>query len=55
MRPYTRIFKLPLGTGNKVRLIDKTGKMEFGVIEGSNEKIRLESLIAYPVTAGGKG
>ncbi|AGI47715.1 replication factor C small subunit [Thermoplasmatales archaeon BRNA1] len=52
---HSEIFKLPLETRDKVRLIDKTGEVEFRIIEGSNEKIQLEALIAYLVMAGGKG
>ncbi|MCQ2070706.1 MAG: replication factor C small subunit [archaeon] len=51
---HKSIFKLGLETRDKVRLIDKTGEIEFRIIEGSNEKIQLEALLAYLVLAGGK-
>lgn len=51
---HSQIFKLPLDTASKVKLIDRTGEIEFRIIEGSNEKIQLEALLAYFVLAGGK-
>ena len=47
------IFKLPLETRDKVRLVDKAGEVEFRIIEGSNERIQLEALLAYLVMVGG--
>jgi len=52
---HSEILKLPLEARDKVRLIDKTGEVEFRIIEGSNDKIQLEALIAYLVMVGGKG
>ncbi|MCQ2084702.1 MAG: replication factor C small subunit [archaeon] len=49
---HSEISKLGLDTASKVKLIDKTGEIEFRIIEGSNEKIQLEALLAYFVLAG---
>lgn len=48
------VLKLPLEMRDKVRLIDRIGEIEFRLIEGSNERIQLEALLAYLVMAGGK-
>ncbi|MBQ5397204.1 MAG: replication factor C small subunit, partial [Candidatus Methanomethylophilus sp.] len=42
---HSQIFKLSVDTESKVKLIDKTGEIEFRIIEGSNEKIQLEALL----------
>lgn len=46
------IFDLELEDYEKVRLIDRTGEIEFRMVEGSNERIQLESLLAYLVLLG---
>lgn len=51
---HSQIFKLPLDTASKVKLVDRTGEIDFRIIEGSNEKIQLEALLAYFVLVGGK-
>ncbi len=51
---HAQIFKLPLDTASKVTLVDKTGDIEFRLIEGSNEKIQLEALLAYFALIGSK-
>jgi len=51
---HSQIFKLSVDTESKVKLIDKTGEIEFRIIEGSNEKIQLEALLAYMVLIGEK-
>lgn len=51
---HAQIFKLPLDTASKVTLVDRTGEIEFRIIEGSNEKIQLEALLAYFVLVGSK-
>lgn len=51
---HSEIFKLGLDTSSMVKLIDKTGEIEFRIIEGSNEKIQLEALLAYFVLVGEK-
>ena len=51
---HAQIFKLPIDTAAKVTLVDRTGEIEFRIIEGSNEKIQLEALLAYFVLVGSK-
>lgn len=51
---HSEIFRLGLDNDAKVRLIDKTGEIEFRIIEGSNERIQLEALLAYFVLVGQK-
>ena len=51
---HSQIFNLSVDTESKVKLIDKTGEIEFRIIEGSNEKIQLEALLAYMVLIGEK-
>ncbi|MBR3476004.1 MAG: replication factor C small subunit [Candidatus Methanomethylophilaceae archaeon] len=50
---HSAYFDLSLTDMEKVRLIDKTGEIEFRIVEGSNEKIQLEALLAYLVMIGG--
>ena len=38
---------------DKVKLIDKCGEIEFRIVEGSNERIQLEALLAYFIMIGG--
>ncbi len=40
---HSSFFELPIGDNEKVRLMDKTGEIEFRIIEGSNERIQLEA------------
>ena len=49
---HSSYFELSIGDAEKVRLMDKTGEIEFRIIEGSNERIQLEALLAYIVTIG---
>jgi len=48
------IFDLTIPDEKKVQLIEKTGETEFRLVEGSNEHIQLESLLAQFVLAGKK-
>lgn len=50
---HSSFFELPISDIEKVRLMDKTGEIEFRIIEGSNERIQLEALLAYLVMIGG--
>ncbi len=45
-------FDLPIPDVDKVRLIDKSGEVEFRIIEGGNERIQLETLLAHLVLVG---
>ncbi len=49
---HASYFELSISNSEKVRLMDKTGEIEFRIIEGSNERIQLEALLAYIVTIG---
>jgi replication factor C small subunit len=48
------IFDLTIPDENKVELLEKTGETEFRIVEGSNEHIQLESLMAQIVLMGRK-
>lgn len=50
---HSSFFELAIEDADKVRLMDKTGEIEFRIIEGSNERIQLEALLAYLVMVGG--
>ncbi len=49
---HRTIFDLDIPDYEKVKLIDRTGETEFRIVEGSNERIQLESLLAYMVLVG---
>ena len=50
---HSSFFDLSVTDSERVRLIDKTGDIEFRIVEGSNERIQLEALLAYLVMMGG--
>lgn len=49
---HQQIFDLPLSEESKIKLIEKTGEIEFRLIEGSNAQIQLETLLAFFVREG---
>jgi len=49
---HRTIFDLTIPDEHKVRLMEKTGEVEFHLVEGSNDHIQLESLLAQFVLAG---
>ena len=51
---HSTFFDLDITDSEKVRFMDKTGEIEFRIVEGSNERIQLEALLAYLVMLGGK-
>ena len=51
---HQTIYDLAIPDENKVRLIEKTGETEFRLIEGSNDHIQLEALLAQFALEGGK-
>lgn len=51
---HKAIFDLEITEEKKVELIDKIGEIEFRMVEGSNERIQLESLLSHFVLAGKK-
>ncbi len=51
---HQTIFDLTISDESKVRLIEKAGETEFRLIEGSNEHIQLEALLAQFALEGSK-
>lgn len=51
---HSGIFNLEITDYEKVRLMDKTGECEFRIVEGCNERIQLECLLASIALIGGK-
>ncbi len=49
---HRTVFDLDIPDYDKVKLMDRTGEIEFRIVEGSNERIQLESLLAYMVLVG---
>jgi replication factor C small subunit len=49
---HRSIFDLTIPDEQKVHLMEKTGEVEFRLVEGSNEHIQLESLLAQFVLIG---
>jgi len=49
---HRSIFELNLPDLEKVKLVDRAGETEFRLVEGSNERIQLEALLAYLVLVG---
>jgi len=49
---HRSIFDLTIPDENKVHLMEKTGEIEFRIVEGSNAHIQLESLLAQFVLTG---
>tara|TARA_Y100000310_G_scaffold278642_1_gene297179 strand:+ start:3878 stop:6946 length:3069 start_codon:yes stop_codon:yes gene_type:complete len=46
------IWNLSIDDRTKVKLVNKVGEIEFRMVEGSDEYIQLESLLAYVMLAG---
>jgi replication factor C small subunit len=51
---HQTIYDLTISDESKIRLIEKTGEAEFRLIEGSNDHIQLEALLAQFALEGGK-
>jgi replication factor C small subunit len=49
---HNTLFDIGIPDKIKVRLIEKTGEVEFRIVEGSNSRIQIESLIAQFVQVG---
>lgn len=49
---HRSIFDLTLPDRVKVRLIDRVGEAEFRLVEGSNERVQIEALLAHFVLVG---
>lgn len=44
---HREVFNLEIPDQKKIEMIDRLGEHDFRLVEGSNEKIQLESLLAY--------
>jgi len=51
---HQSIFDLSIPDETKIRLIDKTGEIEFRLVEGSSDHVQLEALLAYFSLEGNK-
>ncbi len=49
---HSNVFSLNIPDLEKVKLIDRIGEIEFRMVEGANERIQLEALLAYLVLLG---
>jgi len=49
---HRQVFEIALPDAFKVRLVDAIGEVEFRLVEGSNERIQLENLLAQFVLFG---
>ncbi len=49
---HRSIFDLTIPEIQRVKLIDRVGEIEFRLVEGSNERIQIEALLAHFVLAG---
>ena len=48
------VWDLDIDDRSKVQLIDKCGEVEFRMVEGADEYVQLEALLAQVVLAGSK-
>lgn len=51
---HRSVFNLSISEELKVQLVDRIGEAEFRIVEGSNERIQLEALLAHFVLVGHK-
>lgn len=51
---HRNIFNMSIPERSKVELVDTLGEIEFRLVEGSNERIQLETLLAHFVLVGSK-
>ncbi len=49
---HRSFYDLSIPDRDKIKLIDRTGEIEFRIVEGSNERIQLEALLAYLAMVG---
>ncbi len=49
---HREIFKLNIGDDFKVNLVDRMGETEFRLVEGGDERIQIEALLAYFLLTG---
>jgi replication factor C small subunit len=51
---HRSVFDLTIPDKAKVELVDKVGEVEFRLVEGSNERIQIETLLAHVVLTGSR-
>jgi len=51
---HQSIFDLSIPDESKIKLIEKTGEIEFRLVEGSSDHVQLEALLAYFALEGSK-
>jgi replication factor C small subunit len=51
---HKNIYDLQIKERDKVRLVDRVGEVEFRMVEGANERIQLEALLAHLVSVGAR-
>lgn len=51
---HRAVFDLPVDDAVKVDLVDRVGEADFRLVEGSNERIQIEALLAHFVVLGRK-
>ncbi len=44
---HREIYNIPMDNQKRMKLVDRIGEAEFRMVEGSNERIQLESLLAH--------
>lgn len=54
LQMYREITKLPISDRMKVALVDRIGEYNFRLVEGANERIQLEALLAQIMLLAGK-
>jgi len=52
---HKSLIDMPMKDALKIELIDQVGEIEFRLVEGSNDRIQLESLLAHFALSGKKG
>jgi replication factor C small subunit len=51
---HRAVFELPIPDDVKVELIDRVGEADFRLVEGANERVQIEALLAHFALAAGK-
>lgn len=49
---HRSVFDLPIPDALKIRLVDRIGEAEFRLVEGSNERVQIEALLAHFAALG---
>ena len=51
---HREVFNLPVPDDIKVRLVDRVGEADFRLVEGANERIQIEALLAHFALTGSR-